>query len=78
MFSNSQIRLSSGASLAVNLSLFFRKKVHLIGFDFMQTGHYWDKTYDREAFRANLIGYTPHSSVYDKSVLTDIKTIKFL
>jgi hypothetical protein len=78
IFTNSQIRLSSGASLAANLSLLFRKKVHLVGFDFMKTGHYWDPNYDRESFRANLIGYTPHSSSYDKSVLNDIKSITFL
>ena len=35
--SSPNIRLSSGMSLILNLSLFFNKNVHLIGFDFMET-----------------------------------------
>jgi hypothetical protein len=36
------VRLSSGGAVALTLALFFDKNVHMIGFDFMKTGHYYD------------------------------------
>lgn len=35
-------RLSSAVALAMNLVLFYDKEIHLAGFDFMKTGHYYD------------------------------------
>jgi hypothetical protein len=79
IFGDSETRLSSGAALALNLSLLFRKNVHIIGFDFMKSGHYWDPNWTR-ASHIKLAGFNtpPHNGDFDKSVLNDIKSITFL
>jgi hypothetical protein len=38
------VRLSSGGAVALTLTLFFDKNVHMIGFDFMKTGHYYNES----------------------------------
>ena len=77
--SNPNIRLSSGMSLILNLSLFFNKNVHLIGFDFMETGHYWDPKFSNEQFWKNMGKDTPeHNSNYERNIISKINTIKLL
>jgi len=72
-------RLSSGATLALNLSLFFNKNVHLIGFDGNKTGHYYDQTYNEitEARKAGIIG-AAHNLNYEFNILKNISNITFI
>lgn len=72
-------RLSSGTALALNLSIFFQKDVHLIGFDGYKTAHYYDDSFDvmEDAKKANIIGPAHNSDCEDK-ILKNIKNIKFL
>ena len=66
-------------SLILNLSLFFNKNVHLIGFDFMETGHYWDPNFSNEQFWKNMGKNTPeHNSNYERNIISKINTIKLL
>lgn len=76
---NPEIRLSSGTSLALNLAVFFNKKIHLIGFDFMETGHYWDSNFSNEKFWADMGKTTPaHNSNYERNIVSTINAIKFI
>jgi hypothetical protein len=76
---NPEIRLSSGLILILNLSLFFNKQIHLIGFDFMKTGHYWDPNFSNEQFWADRGKSTPaHVGTYESEIVSKIKTIKFI
>jgi hypothetical protein len=76
---NPEIRLSSGTSLALNLSLFFDKKIHLIGFDFMESGHYWDPNFSNNQFWADMGKTIPaHNSNYERNIISKINTIKFI
>jgi hypothetical protein len=72
-------RLSSGTSLALNLSIFFQKNVHIVGFDFLKTGHYYDKNYDHtnESKKAGING-PAHNGEIEKNILNNIKTIKII
>jgi hypothetical protein len=72
-------RLSSGTSLALNLSIFFNRNVHLIGFDGYQSGHYYDPNFSViiEAKKANING-PAHNSNYEFDVLKNIKNIQFV
>lgn len=72
-------RLSSGISLILNLSLFFNKTIHLIGFDFMETGHYWDPNFSNNKFWADMGKTIPaHNSNYERNIISKINTIKFI
>lgn len=42
-------RLSSAIALAINLVLFYDKQIHLAGFDFMKTGHYYNSKHEHSA-----------------------------
>jgi hypothetical protein len=72
-------RLSSGASLALNLSIFFQKNVHIVGFDFLKTGHYYNLNYNHkeEARKVGMCG-PAHNGNYEKEMLDKIKNIKFI
>lgn len=62
-------RLSTGISTTLNLALFFDKKVHLIGFDFMQSGHYWETDHT----------HSPnHNGSFEKTLVEKISTITVL
>jgi hypothetical protein len=76
---NPEVRLSSGATLALNLALFFNKKVNLIGFDFMKSGHYYDSNFSNKLFWEKL-GYDvpAHSGDFEMNILKKIKNVKFL
>jgi hypothetical protein len=63
------LSLSTGICTALNLALFFNKCVHLIGFDFMKTGHYWD---DNHAHSQQ------HNGEFEKSIINKISTINVL
>jgi len=67
--SDRPLALSTGVSTAVNLSLFFNKDVHLIGFDFMKTGHYWDIPHVHSPL---------HNGNFERTVVSNIKTITVL
>jgi hypothetical protein len=75
----STARLTSGTSLALNLSLFFNKNVHLIGFDGNKTGHYYDPTYDEvaEARKAGIVG-PAHNINYEFNILKNISNITLI
>jgi hypothetical protein len=75
----STARLTSGTSLALNLSLFFNKNVHLIGFDGNKTGHYYDPTYDEiaEARKAGIVG-PAHNLNYEFNILKNISNITLI
>jgi hypothetical protein len=72
-------RLSSGTSLALNLSVFFDRNVHLIGFDGYETGHYYDPTYDEiaEARKAGIVG-PAHNLNYEFNILKNISNITLI
>jgi hypothetical protein len=72
-------RLSSGTSLALNLSVFFDRNVHLIGFDGYETGHYYDPKFNViiEAKKANING-PAHNSSYEFDILKNLKNVTFL
>jgi len=72
-------RLSSGCTLALNLSIFFQKNVHLIGFDGNQTGHYYNPKFN-PIEDAKKIGLSSpaHNGDIVRSILNSIKNIKFL
>jgi hypothetical protein len=70
LISNSpKLSISTGISTALNLSLFFNKEVHLIGFDFMKTGHYWEEAH---------IHSTQHDGNFEEQLINKINTIKVL
>lgn len=74
-----EIRLSSGIILILNLSLFFDKKIHLIGFDFMESGHYWDPNFSNNQFWADRGKTIPaHNGNYERNIISKINTIKFI
>lgn len=76
---NPEIRLSSGVILILNLSLFFNKNIHLIGFDFMKSGHYWDPNFSNEQFWADRGKAIPaHVGTYESEIISKINTIKFI
>jgi hypothetical protein len=72
-------RLTSGTSLALNLSVFFNRNVHLTGFDGNKTGHYYDPNYDEivEAKKAGIVG-PAHNSNQEYNILKNISHIKFI
>jgi hypothetical protein len=65
-------RLSSGISLAINLSLFFNKEVHLIGFDFWESGHYYNKNYTKDKVAKSQLELDQYQ------LINKISTIKLL
>jgi hypothetical protein len=67
--SNPVLTLTTGVATALNLSLFFNKIVHLIGFDFMKTGHYWDTTH---------IHAGEHDGNFEQRIISNIKNIRVL
>ena len=76
---NPEIRVSSGTSLILNLSLFFNKNIHLIGFDFMNTGHYWDPNFSNAKFWESMGKTIPeHNSQYEKSLISKINSVILL
>jgi hypothetical protein len=66
---NPTVTLTTGVSTALNLALFFDKDVHLLGFDFMKTGHYWNEQHMHSR---------SHSSNFEFNVITNIKNIHVL
>jgi hypothetical protein len=64
-------RLSSGISLALNLALLFNRNVHLIGFDFWKSGHYY-KTITLDDISPS------HLAINESELLAKISTIKLL
>jgi hypothetical protein len=71
-------RLSSGCQLALNLTLFFNKNVHMIGFDGYKTGHYYDPTFDVELETRKAGLTTAHNHEYEFEMLSKIKTVFFI
>ena len=70
--SNNPIKqLSSGISLALNLALFFSKEVHLIGFDFWKSGHYYDAITIEDVSDA-------HIAMNEAELISKISTVKLL
>jgi hypothetical protein len=67
--------LSSGSSLALTLSLLFHREVHLIGFDFWKTGHYYENT---DVDEAKTHSIKMHMSMSEEKILKKISTIKIL
>ena len=67
--------LSSGGSLALTLSLLFHKEVHLIGFDFWKTGHYYEDITSDEIKTDSM---KVHLSMSEELILKKISTIKLL
>lgn len=65
-------RLPTGVALALNLSLFYDREVHLIGFDFWNSGHYYNSDFSKEHID---IG---HLNLDCKKMLSNIKNIKTL
>ena len=66
---------SSGLSLAMNLSIFFGKKVHLVGFDGWKTGHYYANGRMNEGQISSSTNHNPH---LERWMLSRIKDVKFL
>jgi hypothetical protein len=64
-------RLSSGSSLALNLTLLFNKNVHLVGFDFWKSGHYYDSITMDDV-------YPCHLFINEEELLKKITTIKMI
>jgi hypothetical protein len=76
---NPETRISSGLTIILNLSIFFAKKIHLIGFDFMKTGHYWDPNFSNEQFWIDQGKSIPvHNGSFENEIVSKIKTIKFI
>jgi hypothetical protein len=72
-------KLTSGTSLALNLSIFFNKNVHLIGFDGYQTGHYYDENFDviEDAKKAGIVG-PAHNFSLETQILKKLKNVTFI
>jgi hypothetical protein len=66
---NPEKTLTTGVATALNLALFFNKEVHLIGFDFMKTGHYWDEDH---------VHSEQHSGNMEFNIINSIRNIKIL
>jgi hypothetical protein len=78
---NPNIGLSSGATLALNLALFFQKEIFLIGFNFfLKSGHYYDKDFTNEFYSKNIMGkdVLVHNGEFERQILTNIKNIKII
>lgn len=69
LFQDPDVGLSTGTSTALNLALFFDKEVHLIGFDFMQSGHYWKDSHIHSA---------RHSGNFERHLISKIPAIHIL
>jgi hypothetical protein len=67
--------LSSGGSLALTLSLLFHKEVHLIGFDFWKTGHYYE---DLHSDKTKVDSMKRHLNMSEELILKKVSTIKLL
>jgi hypothetical protein len=67
--SSPKLSISTGVSTALNLALFFNKNVHLIGFDFMKTGHYWKENHTHSS---------QHSGNFEQELIQKISTITVL
>jgi len=67
--------LSSGGSLALTLSLLFHKEIHLIGFDFWKTGHYYE---DIHSDKTKVNSMKRHLSTSEELILKKVATIKLL
>lgn len=61
--------LTTGVATALNLALFFNKEVHLIGFDFMKTGHYWNEHHNHSK---------KHDGNMEFNIVDKIENIKIL
>jgi hypothetical protein len=61
--------LSSGCSLALNLSLLWNKNIFLVGFDFFTTGHIFNTSHQHS---------NEHSGVMEYNIIKNIKNIKLL
>lgn len=76
---NPEVRFSSGLALILNLTLFFNKKIDLIGFDFMESGHYWDPNFSNNQFWADIGKTRPaHIGDYEKNIISKISTVKII
>lgn len=64
----------SGSSLALNLSIFFNKKVHVIGFDGWKTGHHYSKSITEDYVSR----ITNHEPSLERYIISKIKDITFL
>lgn len=74
-----ELRLSSGTSLVLNLSLFFNKNVHLIGFDFMNSGHYWDPNFSNAKFWEKMGNKIPaHDPNFEKNLISKLNSVTLL
>lgn len=62
-------RLSSGVGLAISLALLYDRNVHLIGFDFMKTNHYYDQSH---------IHQNEHSLIDQEKIIKKISTITII
>ena len=79
IINNPELRLSSGVTLIINLSLLISKNVHLIGFDFMESGHYYDSSFSNERFWKSMGVLVPgHNGNYEKHIISNIKNVKVL
>jgi hypothetical protein len=67
--------LSSGGSVALTLALLFHKEVHLIGFDFWKTGHYYENMHSD---KIKVHSMKVHLSMSEETILRKISTIKIL
>jgi hypothetical protein len=65
-----KIHLTTGVAVAVSLALFFNKEVHLIGFDFLKTGHYWNTSHEH--------ALTEHDGFLEEQLVRKIAIIKVL
>ena len=64
-------RLPTGVALALNLSLFYDIEVHLIGFDFWKSGHYYNSDFSEQHIDVG------HLNLDSKKLSNIFKTIEF-
>ena len=62
---------SSGLCLAMNLSIFFGKKVHLIGFDGWKTGYLYDNSVDEDM----IVKDTCHNPFLERYIISRLKDV---
>lgn len=66
---NKGITLTTGCALALNLSIFWDRQIHMIGFDFLKTGHYYEE---------NHIHCTTHDGNLEQKILKTCKNITII
>lgn len=71
-------RLSSGVSMILNLIVFYGKEIDLIGFDFMRTGHYYNKSHNRGDGNLEKQISLHHSIKLEERLIHRIEGINFL